>query len=162
MASETASGYWYDDETKTRRGVRVLNAMREYRAAEAAMRKRTRESMRMGETDVVALRLLLQAKAAGRSLSPKDLSAKLGISSASTTILVDRLQKSGHVAREPHPSDRRGIVIVPTADTDVEVRATLDSMHTRMIEVAEGLSDTDADAIEHFLTAMRRAVESAE
>jgi DNA-binding MarR family transcriptional regulator len=153
------SGYWFPDDDATQRGVAVLNALRRYRASETAMRRRTRDSMGMGETDLLAVRHLLQAQRAGRAVSPKDLSASLEISSASTTILVDRLVKSGHVRREPHPTDRRGLIIVPTVETDAEVRATLGVMHRRMMEIAEGLSATDARVVAMFLEEMRVAVD---
>ena len=156
------SGYWFPDDDATQRGVAVLNALRHYRASETAMRRRTRDSMGMGETDLAAVRHLLQAQRSGRSISPKDLSAYLQISSASTTILVDRLVTSGHVRREPHPTDRRGLIIVPTTETDAEVRATLGIMHRRMMQIAEGLSATDARVVAMFLEEMRIAVDQVD
>jgi DNA-binding MarR family transcriptional regulator len=157
-----ASGYWFPDDDATQRGVAVLNALRRYRAAETAMRRRTRDSMGMGETDLLAVRHLLQAQRSGNSVSPKDLSAYLKISSASTTILVDRLVKSGHVRREPHPTDRRGLIIVPTVETDAEVRATLGVMHRRMMGIAEGLTAQDARVVAVFLEQMRSAVDQVD
>ncbi|ROP65265.1 DNA-binding MarR family transcriptional regulator [Curtobacterium sp. PhB130] len=154
-----ASGYWFPDDDATQRGVAVLNALRRYRAAETAMRRRTRDSMGMGETDLLAVRYLLQAQRSGRKISPKDLSAHLGISSASTTILIDRLVKSNHVRRDPHPTDRRALVITPTTATDDEVRATLGIMHRRMMNIAEGLSTDDARTVAFFLENMREAVD---
>jgi DNA-binding MarR family transcriptional regulator len=159
MTGERSSGYWYAADG-TRRGVAVLNALRDYRAAEAAMRRRTRSAMRMGETDLLAIRFLLKSQTDGRSVSPKDLSAHLGISSASTTVLIDRLVRSGHVERRPHPTDRRALVIAPTISSDDEVRATLGDMHRRMIEVAEGLAPEEAVAVLGFLERMREAVDS--
>jgi DNA-binding MarR family transcriptional regulator len=156
-----ASGYWYPDEA-TQRGVDVLNALRRYRAAETAMRRRTRDSMGMGETDLLAVRFLLSAARSNKSVSPKDLSAYLKISSASTTILIDRLVKSGHVRREPHPTDRRALIIIPTTETDAEVRATLGQMHRRMMAVAESLSPEDARVITQFLEGIRDAVASVD
>jgi DNA-binding MarR family transcriptional regulator len=158
----TPSGYWYGDDARTTRGVAVLTAMREYRAAESAMRKRTRTSMGMGETDLLALQLLLQAKRAGRTMSPKDLAQALGISSASTTILIDRLVKSGHAERRAHPSDRRALIVAPTDATESEVRHTLGGMHHRMIEAAEALDADDAAAIVGFLRSMRTALDAVE
>ena len=159
MADERSSGYWYSDD-RTRRGVAVLNALRDYRAAEAAMRRRTRSAMRMGETDLLAIRFLLKREGEGRTVSPKDLAAHLGISSASTTVLIDRLVRSGHVERRPHPTDRRALVIAPTIASDDEVRATLGDMHRRMIEVAEGLGADEAGTVLYFLERMRDAVDS--
>ena len=71
-------------------------------------------------------------------MAPKDLSQFLGITSASTTSLIDRLVASGHVRREAHPTDRRSVVVVPTVESDKEVRVTLGAMHRRMMAVAEG------------------------
>jgi DNA-binding MarR family transcriptional regulator len=159
MTGERSSGYWYSAD-RTRRGVAVLTALRDYRAAEAAMRRRTRSAMRMGETDLLAIRFLLKREGEGRTVSPKDLAAHLGISSASTTVLIDRLVRSGHVERRPHPTDRRALVIAPTIASDDEVRATLGEMHRRMIEVAEALDADDAAAVLGFLERMRDAVDS--
>ncbi|WIA98545.1 MULTISPECIES: MarR family transcriptional regulator [unclassified Curtobacterium] len=157
-----ASGYWFPDDDATRRGVAVLNALRRYRAAETAMRRRTRDSMGMGETDLLAVRYLLQAQRADRIVKPKDLSAYLKISSASTTILIDRLVRSGHVRRDPHPTDRRALVITPTTETDDEVRATLGVMHRRMMSIAEGMSADEARAVATFLERMRGAVDQVD
>ncbi|MET4157163.1 MarR family transcriptional regulator [Agromyces sp. PvR057] len=159
MGEPQSSHYWYADD-RTRRSVAVLDALREYRAAESAMRRRTRSAMRMGETDLLAIRFLLKERSAGRMVSPKDIAAHLGISTASTTVLLDRLVRSGHVARRPHPTDRRGLVIEATIDSDEEVRATLGDMHRRMIDVAESLAPTEAAAVIGFLERMREAVDS--
>jgi DNA-binding MarR family transcriptional regulator len=158
----SASGYWYADDAGTRRATDVLNALRAYRAAETSMRRRTRTSMGMGETDLLAIRYLLQSKQEGKAVSPRDLAAWLDISSASTTSLIDRLVKSGHVVREPHPTDRRALIIVPTVSSDGEVRSTLGRMHERMIEVAESLDPDEAAAVVVFLERMREAVDEVD
>ena len=116
----------------------------------------------MSEKDAVALRLLLEAERAGQPLGPGELARKLGISSASTTTLLDRLTRSGHVRREPHPTDRRALVIVPTEDSDAEVRATLGAMHRRMLAAAEGLTPEQAGTVVEFLHAMRDAVDGTD
>ncbi|GAA1336903.1 MarR family winged helix-turn-helix transcriptional regulator [Arthrobacter roseus] len=136
----------------------VLNALRDYRTAETAMRAHASTMMGMGKTDLAAVRCLLQARQDGRDLSPKELSAKLDISSASTTVLIDRLVKSGHARREPHPTDGRALLIQPTESSDSEVRSTLTGMHSRMIEAAQSLTEPEADAVITFLQRMRSAV----
>lgn len=152
-------GYWYGTEGSHRDAVQVLEALRAYRAAETAMRRRTRDSMGMGETDLLALRHLLEAARAGRPVSPRDLAARLGISSASTTTLLDRLTRSGHVHRSPHPTDGRALVVTATEAADAEVRATLGGMHRRLLEVAERLSPEDAGTVVDFLHAVRDALD---
>ncbi len=155
----TPSGYWYGHDENSRAAVRVLEALREYRAAETAMRRRTRTSMGMGETDLLAVRYLLEAARAGRTMGPRDLAARLGISSASTTTLLDRLTKSGHVRREPHPTDRRALIVTATESADREVRATLAAVHARMKAAAESLTPEEAEVVVGFLHRVRDAVE---
>jgi DNA-binding MarR family transcriptional regulator len=113
----------------------------------------------MGETDLSALRFLLAAQEKSRPVSPKDLAQYLSISSASTTTLIDRLVKSGHVERLRHPSDGRAVVLNITAMSDDEVRSTMSEMHRRMIEVTSELSSEDALVITAFLTKMTRAID---
>lgn len=155
-------GYWYGTDESRRDAVQVLEALREYRAAETTMRRRTRDSMGMGETDLLALRHLLAAARAGRPLSPRDLAARLGISSASTTTLLDRLTRSGHVCRSPHPTDGRALVVTATEAADAEVRATLGDMHRRLLEAAERLTPEESRTVVDFLHAARDVLDETD
>jgi DNA-binding MarR family transcriptional regulator len=139
--------------------VELLSVLLDYRSAEEAMRRRTGESMRMGATDLQALRYLLKAQGEGRAVSGRDLGDHLGMTSASVTALLDRLTKSGHVQRTPHPTNRRTNLITATPGSDEEVRHTLGAMHGRMMETARALAPKDADVIREFLTSMTAAVD---
>lgn len=158
--SDPSSGYWYGQEARTMHAVDVLNALRRYRQAETAMRRRTREAMRMGETDLLALQFLLRSASDGKPVGPRDLATYLKISSASTTVLIDRLVRSGHLERRPHPTDRRALLLVPTATSDDEVRGTLGRMHARMLAVTEMLSPEEMRSVIRFLENMRVAVDT--
>ena len=158
LADFDASGYWYE-ATNEERGVEVLNALRRYRAAESEMRKRTRTSMKMGETDLQAIRFLMQSQRRGLTVSAKDLATHLQITTASTSVLIARLVKSGHLERHADPHDRRAVLLTATGDSDTEVRATLAGMHARMIVAAEHLSADEAAAVVGFLREMAAAVE---
>lgn len=155
-----ASGYWYP-ESDTASTVDVLNMLRRYRSAETAMRARTRASMGMNETDLVALRFLLREQRAGRIVRPIDIARMLDISTASTTTLIDRLERGGHARREPHPTDRRAGIVVPTVSSDEEVRATLGAMHRRMLNLVDDLSDPERAVVMRFLVGMTAAIEEA-
>jgi DNA-binding MarR family transcriptional regulator len=156
---EAETHYWYSDDAERERSVAVLEAMRTYRAAESAMRRRTQISMGMGENDLLALRYLITAQQAGQSIGPKELTAYLGISSASTTVLLDRLERGGQMRREHSPFDRRALILVPTATTDEEVRAALGDVPERMVGVANRLNADQARVVIDFLRSMREAVD---
>lgn len=156
-----SSGYWYP-EHEVPSSVDVLNLLRRYRAAESSMRKRTRSAMGMGETDLLAIRTLLQAQRRGELMRQRDLAAALNLASPSVTALVDRLVKSGHLRREPHPEDRRATIVVATTESDHEVRATLGPMHRRMIDVIDAMDDDERRAVARFLDGMSHAVEQVD
>ena len=140
----------------------VIATLLDYRLAEEAMRRRTRDSMRMGTTDLQAIRFLLKAQGEDRIVSGRNLADHLGMTSASVTALLDRLTKSGHVQRTPHPTDRRSNMVTATPGSDDEVRQTLGAMHGRMIDTARGLSPDNAALIHRFLTSMTAAVDSVD
>ena len=125
------------------------------------MRRRARDSMGMNETDLLALRFLLQADRSGEGISPKELSRKLGISTASTTTLIDRLVRRGHACREDNPTDRRALVIRATATSNQDVRNTLGDMHARMVEVADQLSPAETAVVAGFLDRMRAVLDDS-
>lgn len=62
-------------------------------------------------TDLNALAYVAAAADAGVPMSPGQLGARLRLSSAATTALLDRLEGVGHVVRERDPVDRRRVVI---------------------------------------------------
>ena len=151
--------YPFDNDAHKDRTVAVLEALSYYRAAEAAMRRRARETAGMGESDVLALRYLLRAQMEDRVVAPKDITAYLGISSASTTALLDRLEKSGRIRREISPHDRRALIIVATLANDDEIRAMLADVHPNMVDVARMLDQKGATTVITFLNEMHDAVD---
>ena len=148
--------FWFgaDDDAATA----VLSGLREYRASEQRMRRRTRDSMRMGDNDLHALRYLLKGQREGTCINAADLASELAMKSSSVTAMLDRLSASGHVIREPHPSDRRSVAIIPTPAADTEVRATLGTMHGRMIAVPGALDEHAAVVVERFLADITDAI----
>ncbi|MFN3948672.1 MarR family winged helix-turn-helix transcriptional regulator [Microbacterium sp.] len=161
--TSTGSGdgvtYWYGEEPadRRRRSKAVLEALRVYRAAEVAMRRRTRDSMSMGENELLVLRYLLRDSA--RRVRPGELTRYLGLSTASTTAILDRLERSGHVTRSANPDDRRSIFIQATPLADAEVRQTLGNMHDRMLAAVIDMSPEESSAVVAFLHRMSDAVD---
>ena len=162
--SDPNSGYWYadSDDARRRRAIALLQAFRLYRAAEVAMRRRTRESMSMGENDLLVLRYLLKARQKGELVSPGELARYLAVSTASMTAIIDRLEKSGHVRRERHATDRRSIYVIPTVDTDEEVRKTLGDMHERMLAAVIDMTPEETTVVMDTLARLQSAVDQVD
>lgn len=160
--TDSAPHYWYGDDAERERSIAVLEAMRTFRASESAMRRRSQESLGMGENDLIAMRYLLRANEQGKSVGPKELAQYLGITSASITVLLDRLEKNGHIHREPSPFDRRALIIVPTIPKDAIEAATLGDVRPELVEVVEKLSPEEVRVIVSFLTEMREAVDQVD
>jgi len=157
-----ATGFWYDDGSRID-AVDVLNALRRYRTAESASQRRARESLGIGENAMAALRVLVDADAAGRTVNAKQLAERLGITAASTSALVDRLVRTGHVERHPDPTDRRGVILSASGPAMRRALLVIDDLESGPLGVADRLSAEDAAVIVGFLdemTAMVDAVDS--
>lgn len=145
------------DEADIVQTVRVLSAIRRWRESEQRLSLRSRNHMKLNETDMKALRYLVVAKNENRIVTPGELSEYLNISSASTTKLLDRLGAAGHVQRAPHPTDRRALMVTITQTTHEQVHETVGRMHARRFEAAAALSGADRDVIIRFLDALSDA-----
>ena len=69
----------------------------------------------LGGTDVRALIALLDLERAGVPASPTLLARELRLTTASTTVLLDRLERAGHVQRTARTDDRRRVDLAVTA-----------------------------------------------
>jgi len=139
----------------------VLDALWAYEAAEGAIRLRLRDSMLVCENDLLALEKLIEAQDRQVALTPTNITRELGISSASTTAMLDRLQRSGYLRREPHPSDRRK-VFVTLGDRPMEgLRRSGSEVQHRVEDVIADMPAGSASVLVDFLSRMRLAAEAA-
>nr|WP_274635587.1 MarR family transcriptional regulator [Microbacterium bovistercoris] len=140
--------------------VRVLTGIRRWREAEQQLSLSSRDRMKLNETDMQALRFLVVAKNDGRLVTPGALAEYLGISSASTTKLLDRLAAAGHIERAAHPTDRRALTIRITQQTHEQVRDTVGRTHARRFEVAARMSPAERDTVIRFLDDLSQTAEA--
>lgn len=131
---------------------RVMLAMRNWRDAEQRLSLKSRNRMKLNETDMKALRFLVVAQSQGMLATPGALAEHLNISTASTTKLLDRLARAGHINRSPHPTDRRALVITITQSTHEEVREGVGRTHAKRFEVAAKLTSDEREVVIRFLT----------
>ncbi|MDM7853493.1 MarR family winged helix-turn-helix transcriptional regulator [Cellulomonas alba] len=143
--------FWYANEPDVRD---LLQAVRRFRRVDEEMRRRISAGMDMNLTDLRALQYVIAAEESGETVQQHDLARYLGISTASTTKLLDRLTASGHLVRAPHPRDGRSVVVTSTDHARSEIRERLGRMHARMAEIARDVPVEARAAVREFLDAL--------
>lgn len=114
-----------------------------------------RRIMGLKETDYAALAVLMRD-----AMGPTELARALHITSAATTAVVDRLVRAGHAVREPHPQDRRRMII---RAVEASRELTMQHVYPMMDMVETELDKLDPagrDAVLQFLTGMIAALQS--
>jgi len=151
--------YWYDRADPS--AMAVLEAVRRHRAAEAAMRRRMREDMDMGDTDLATLRWIISLERGGLPATSAGLARHLGISTAATVKVVARLVKGGYIERSRHPSDRRVLLLGTLPGAHERLRRALGPMHEGMLRLAASLTPAERAVVIHFLDGLADIVDRA-
>ncbi|MFW5500291.1 MULTISPECIES: MarR family winged helix-turn-helix transcriptional regulator [unclassified Maridesulfovibrio] len=68
-----------------------------------------------------------------KAMRMKELAQRMGITTGTLTVLVDRLEDKEFVCRKPHQTDRRSIIVELTG-TGQEMFEEHDRLHLRLIE----------------------------
>lgn len=134
--------------------VEVLAAMARWSETERRMSEEARRYMRLGETDMRALRFIIAAERHGATPTPSAIAAHLGVTAAAATKLLDRLETGGHITRAPHPDDRRSTAVRVTAETRRSARASVGRGHARRFDAIARLSAEDRAGALRFLDAL--------
>ena len=94
-------------------------------------------------------------------MGPVELARALGVTSAASSGVVDRLVARGHALRRPHPDDGRRTEVVITESGRLEVFTRLAPMFAALSELDSSLSDEERTLVERYLrgaTAAMRAL----
>lgn len=137
----------------------VITALARFRAADAQMHQRVRATSSLGENELRILQFLLHRQHEGAVVRPSELSRHLGISSASTTALIDRLERQGSVRRVSHPTDRRSLLIAPTTEAERSVADLVDAFENRVAAIVDGLDESGRSCILGFLADVTAAAD---
>jgi hypothetical protein len=127
-------------------------ALREYVEARSAAMLSARKQLRIGELDARALLFVVDHPAA----RARDLGDYLGLSSAGTTTLTDRLVSRGVVRRDPDVQDRRVVRLTAVIDIDDEPWSALRGFDDAFAAAIDGgdqaACDDAAELISGFTT----------
>ncbi|MBA8795371.1 DNA-binding MarR family transcriptional regulator [Friedmanniella endophytica] len=136
-------------------------ALRDLLATYADVQDAMGRSMGMSPGDVAALDVIVRAQDSPDGvIGPGELARRLGITTASATVMVDRLEARGHLLRQRHPRDRRRVELHLTESARDEVVATLRPLNAALARLTDGLDPDRAAAVLDYLrgaTAVLRA-----
>ena len=129
----------------------ALGALRE---AEQLLSDASLRYMKLNQTDMRALHYLIVSANRGAIATPGAIAAHLKISTASTTKLLDRLERAGHIARESHPTDRRALAISITSQTQTAAMNTVGRQQAKRFHSAARLNPAGREVVIRFLQDM--------
>lgn len=159
VALELINQYW----SKGDHSDHVLNSLhllRNFRVAENQSRDHVLEHLKINDNDLNALRFIL-VESERTPVSPPALGAHLKITSASTTALINRLERAGYLRRDAHPTDRRALYLIATQSARLLLEPSLHAQAEALLAAARSFSPTELEIVERFLAAAAEALESA-
>ena len=137
------------DPTKPFEGwqqTRTLELLRELTTVAGQVRPAVARRAGLSESELVALEHLMAG-----ALGPVEVGRRLGVTSAATTSIVDRLESHGHVSRAPHASDRRRTEVSITPGGRSEVLGYLMPMFRALAEMDADLDDAERAVVDRYL-----------
>lgn len=132
----------------------IMAALGALRTAEDRLSEASLAYMKLGRTDMRALHFLIVKSNTGEVVTPGALAAHLKISTASTTKLLDRLERGGHVTRAIHPRDRRAFAIEITPETHEAAMQTVGRQQAKRFQAAARLTADEREVVTRFLSDM--------
>ncbi len=106
------------------------------------------EQLTVNPTDLAAMEHLIQ----DGPLAPTELARRLGVTTAAITTAIDRLTAVGHVTRQPNPTDRRGVLVVPAPQSVGKAMGMLLPMIMGIDRVLAGFDDVQQAVITDYLS----------
>jgi DNA-binding MarR family transcriptional regulator len=109
----------------------------------------------LSDTDVLAVQHLARA---GR-MTPGELGRQLQLTSGGTTALVQRLERAGHLFREPHPTDRRSVLVRLTPEIGRRASESVAPLVEEVERLAAALPEDQRAVVATFLAQVADAGE---
>lgn len=106
------------------------------------------ERLGLGPTDHKCLDLLYERGA----MTGSELAAITGLTTGAVTGVVARLEKAGHVTREPDPRDGRKQILRPVFDASPEIAEVFGSIRDDAAGLVAGFDDHELATIAEFLS----------
>lgn len=149
MHERDESGHWLAGLSEP------MLSLRTFLTAHDDMQRRQAKTMGINATDMQALRLLdLHGP-----LGPTELGRRLGLRSASVTVLLDRLEASGYVERVRDDRDRRRVTVRALPDALELLFDTWAPVVRALDDVGHGLTPSQQKAVCAYLDELAAVLE---
>jgi len=107
-----------------------------------------------------ALNALAVIEGAGGRLPAGEVSARMHITTATMTSVLDTLERNGHVVRQPNPKDRRSVLVDITPSAQAVLDRLLPEVQLAARSVFGALDDDALRSLLDHLAVARAAIES--
>jgi DNA-binding MarR family transcriptional regulator len=131
------------------------------RAADALLAEIDRRRRSIADLSPSAFQVLAILDGADEPLAAHTIGERLLVSSASTTSLLDTLERRGLVERAPHPIDRRKTLVHLSDEARDIVDRMLPQVHAAATDAVEELGEAEREQLIQSLSSIRHAVAAA-
>ena len=125
----------------------VIMGIRQSGISNVLFRNVIAEKIGINFTDMECLGLLFHKQIA----TPSELSNHTGLSSGSTTAMLDRLEKTGLIKRQPNPKDRRGTLITIVKEEAEKLAPLFASGRNAQHALVSSYSEKELELLANFL-----------
>jgi DNA-binding MarR family transcriptional regulator len=146
-------------DEQDQRGLQLVHRLRAISVDLELSRAAFARAHGLHDTDVRALIHLLDADRAGLPATPGWLGAQLGLTSPSTTALIDRLESAGHVVRRRSSADRRKVELRVSDQAVALGWAFFGPQLTGMIRAMRSFAPAELDTVDRFLREVATAAQ---
>jgi DNA-binding MarR family transcriptional regulator len=144
---------------RRRLATEIKSSLRDLRNQLSLLNHRVVARLEIKDIDLDCLELI----ARDGPLGPTELARRAGLHPATTTGILDRLQRGGWITRERNPeaTDRRAVAVRAMRDRIGELYRLYSGMSTAMDEICDRYTDAELETIADFLTRTTRAGKDA-
>jgi DNA-binding MarR family transcriptional regulator len=126
--------------------MQVIHGGREYSIGAVLFHQAVGQRLGVNVTDMKCLDIMTLRGSA----SPSELAKHTGLSTGATTAMLDRLEIAGLIERRPHPTDRRGTIVILSKAAMRKLPMMFESLAKAMEALVSGYSQKELKVLADF------------